>query len=577
MDRAARAARTCCDVLGQVTGGRLELHLVVLPRGAPARDRRPAGRRDSPRSCGRSPGTAPSPARAAARRPTSRWPRWTRRPWTGWPATGRGRGGHLPADAHPDRHGRCTAWTRRHTACTSSRSPSCWTGPATPRCWPPPGSTWSTAPRSCAAAVALRDVPGRCRWCTASATLPVTEHDWSTLTAEQRAAELERCSPSSGAGRSTWPAAPLLRVPWSGSGRTRCAWCGPSTTSCWTAGASSTCWRRPGRARRAGPRRAAAPARPPALRRLRRLARRPDTGGARSTGGASWRTSPHRPPLPYDRRPAPTTTARSGTWLSQRLDADATAAPPGVRPPPPAHPQHPGAGRLGAAAGPLERRVAGVLRHHRLRPARRPGRRRHHRRPVHHHPARRGSASTAPPNAAPGCARCSRRKPRTAGSTTYRCPSCAGLSELPPGTPMFDSLVVFENYPVGDATPGRTACGCASWTPGGHQLPAHRGRLARRPTGGGTRLRPAVLRPGDGPGPLSGQLLHTLSALAASDGTARLDDIEVLPVRRARAGCCADRHARRSRRSPGDPARAGRGRGGPRPDRAGARRRGPSC
>ena len=104
------------------------------------------------------------------------------------------------------------------------------------------------------------------------------------------------------------------------------------------------------------------------------------------------------------------------------------------------------------------------------------------------------------------------------------------LSDLPPGTPMFDSLVVFENYPVGDTTAG-----------------AH-GLLLRELDAREATNYPltVVVSPGErlsvelGYDPryfdagtaasMADQLLHTLCALAASDGAARLDAIDVLPA-----------------------------------------------
>ncbi|MEV7184623.1 non-ribosomal peptide synthase/polyketide synthase [Kitasatospora sp. NPDC093102] len=104
-----------------------------------------------------------------------------------------------------------------------------------------------------------------------------------------------------------------------------------------------------------------------------------------------------------------------------------------------------------------------------------------------------------------------------------------GLSQVPPGTELFDSLVVFENYPVGDATAG-----------------AH-GLLVRELDAREATNYPltVVVSPGERlavefghdpryldretAGRLADQLLHTLSALAASDGTTRLDELDLLP------------------------------------------------
>ncbi len=105
-----------------------------------------------------------------------------------------------------------------------------------------------------------------------------------------------------------------------------------------------------------------------------------------------------------------------------------------------------------------------------------------------------------------------------------------GLSELPPGTPMFDSLIVFENYPVGDATAG--AHGLLIRDLEAREATNYPLTVVVSP---GDRLSvelgydPRYFDPGTA-GSLAGQLLHTLSALAASDGTVRLDDVDVLPA-----------------------------------------------
>ena len=51
----------------------------------------------------------------------------------------------------------------------------------------------------------------------------------------------------------------------------------------------------------------------------------------------------------------------------------------------------------------------------------------------------------------PGCATCKPGKASPAGSTSSPCPSCQAWSDLPPGANLFDSMVVFENYPYDEA------------------------------------------------------------------------------------------------------------------------------
>ncbi|MFD0305958.1 non-ribosomal peptide synthase/polyketide synthase [Streptomyces sp. NPDC127119] len=102
-------------------------------------------------------------------------------------------------------------------------------------------------------------------------------------------------------------------------------------------------------------------------------------------------------------------------------------------------------------------------------------------------------------------------------------------SGLPAGTPMFDSLLVFENYPVGDATAGA------------HGVHVH-DLDAREATNYPLTV---VISPGERlgvelgydprhfdaatAGSLAAQLLHTLAELAAAQDTDRLDAIDILP------------------------------------------------
>ncbi|MET8546607.1 condensation domain-containing protein, partial [Kitasatospora sp. NPDC004799] len=104
-----------------------------------------------------------------------------------------------------------------------------------------------------------------------------------------------------------------------------------------------------------------------------------------------------------------------------------------------------------------------------------------------------------------------------------------GLSQVPPGTELFDSLVVFENYPVGDATAG--AHGLLVRDLDAREATNYPLTVVVSP---GERL---AVELGHDPryldretaGRLADQLLHTLSALAASDGTTRLDALDLLP------------------------------------------------
>ncbi|MFE4517673.1 amino acid adenylation domain-containing protein, partial [Kitasatospora sp. NPDC056783] len=104
-----------------------------------------------------------------------------------------------------------------------------------------------------------------------------------------------------------------------------------------------------------------------------------------------------------------------------------------------------------------------------------------------------------------------------------------GLSQLQPGTELFDSLVVFENYPVGDATAG--AYGLLVRDLDAREATNYPLTVVVSP---GERLAvelghdPRFLDRETAEG-LAAQLLHALSALADSDGSTRLDELDLLP------------------------------------------------
>ncbi|WP_328491696.1 non-ribosomal peptide synthase/polyketide synthase [Streptomyces sp. NBC_00414] len=103
-------------------------------------------------------------------------------------------------------------------------------------------------------------------------------------------------------------------------------------------------------------------------------------------------------------------------------------------------------------------------------------------------------------------------------------------SGLPAGTPMFDSLLVFENYPVGDATAGAH---------GVHVRDLDAREATNYPL-------TVVISPGERLGvelgydprhfdeatarSLAAQFLHTLAELAAAEEADRLDAIDILPA-----------------------------------------------
>ncbi|MFG3016457.1 non-ribosomal peptide synthase/polyketide synthase [Streptomyces cinerochromogenes] len=377
--------------------------------------------------------------------------------------------------------------------------------------------------------VALHGVPVPLQVVHRGVTLPVTEHDWSGLPEDRLEAELERLLADERARGIALHRAPLLRlalvrlgpdavrVVWTFHHVLLDGWSVFHVLSDVTAAHAAL-------ARGERPR---LPERRPFADYAAWLAAR-DTGPAEQHWREILAGLAAPTPLPYDRRPAPGATARSGTWLSERLDTERS------------------------------RRLTEFARRHRLtlntlvqgawalllarwsgerevcfgatvsgRPADLPGA-----------DTITGLFITTLPvrTAVDGDARCTEwlravQEARAEDRRHDHLPLNAlhGLTQLPPGTPLFDSLVVFENYPVGDATAGA------------HGL-ALRDLDAREATNYPLAV---VVSPGDrlavelGYDPryfdaatassLTGQLLHTLDALAASDGTARLDDLDVLP------------------------------------------------
>ncbi|MEU6669013.1 non-ribosomal peptide synthase/polyketide synthase [Streptomyces sp. NPDC046727] len=377
--------------------------------------------------------------------------------------------------------------------------------------------------------VALHGVPVPLQVVHRDVTLPVTEHDWSGIPADRRDAELERLLADERARGLALDRAPLLRLALVrlGPDAVRVVWTFHHVLlDGWSVFhvLSDVMAAHAALARGERPR---LPERRPFADYAAWLAAR-DTGRAEEHWRAVLAGLSSPTPLPYDRRPAPDATARSGTWLSRRLGADET------------------------------RRLQEFARRHRLtlntlvqgawalllarwsgerevcfgttvsgRPADLPGA-----------DTITGLFITTLPARidVDGAARCDTwlravQEARAEDRRHDHMPLNAlhSFSQLPAGTPLFGSLVVFENYPVGDATAGA------------HGL-ALRDLDAREATNYPLTV---VVSPGDrlavelGHDPryfdrataesLADRLLHTLHTLAASDGTARLDDIDVLP------------------------------------------------
>ncbi|MEV6835684.1 non-ribosomal peptide synthase/polyketide synthase [Streptomyces sp. NPDC051133] len=377
--------------------------------------------------------------------------------------------------------------------------------------------------------VALHDVPVPLQVVHRDVVLPVTEHDWTALPARRREAELERLLADERARGLALDRAPLLRLALVrlGPDAVRMVWTFHHVLlDGWSVFhvLSDVMAAHAALARGERPR---LPERRPFAEYAAWLAAR-DTGRAEQHWHDVLADLATPTALPYDRRPAPGGTARSGTWLSQRLGVDAT------------------------------RRLQEFARRHRLtlntlvqgawalllarwsgerevcfgttvsgRPADLPGA-----------DGITGLFITTLParvtvDGAAGCAAWLRalQEDRADDRRFDHVPlsTLHGLTRLPSGTPLFDSLVVFENYPVGDATAGA------------HGLTL-RDLDAREATNYPVTV---VVSPGDElavelgydpryfdeatAGSLAAQLLHTLHTLAASDGTARLDAVDVLP------------------------------------------------
>ncbi|MFJ9841393.1 non-ribosomal peptide synthase/polyketide synthase [Kitasatospora sp. NPDC101155] len=377
-------------------------------------------------------------------------------------------------------------------------------------------------------AVALNGVPVPLQVVHREVTLPSTEHDWSGLTEAEREARLERLLAEQRSRPLALDRAPLLRLDLIrlGPDAVRVVWTfhhvlldGWSVfhvlSDVLAAHAALTRGERPG-----------LPERRPFADYVAWLAAR-DTAAA----AEHWRgvladlVAPTA--LPYDRRPAQGETARSGEWLSHRLSAAETE------------------------------RLQDFARHHRLtlntlvqgawalllsrwsgqsrvcfgttvsgRPAELTGSDGIIGLFITTLPARVAVDGAQP------CAAWLRalQEDRAEDRRYDHLPLAEmhGLSQVAPGTPLFESLVVLENYPVGDATAGA------------HGL-LIRGLDAREATNYPLTV---VVSPGErltvelGHDPryldrataeqLAAQLLHTIVALAGADGSTRLDDLDVL-------------------------------------------------
>ncbi|MFJ8477263.1 non-ribosomal peptide synthase/polyketide synthase [Kitasatospora sp. NPDC094011] len=388
-------------------------------------------------------------------------------------------------------------------------------------------------------AVALRDVPVPLQVVHRRAALPVTHHDWSTLPEADRGTRLDRLLTDERARPLALDRAPLLRLHLIrlGPDAVRVVWTfhhvlldGWSVfhvlADVLAAHAALAAGERPD-----------LPERRPFADYVGWLAARERTRDTARAAGADpapehWRTvladlaAPT--PLPYDRRPAPGATTRSGQWLSHRLDPAATDRLRDF------------ARRHRVTLNTLVQGAWALLLAHRSgedrvcfgttvsgRPADLPGA-----------DAIVGLFITTLParvavDGDRGCADWLRalQQERAEDRRFEHVPlaEIQGLSQLPPGTPLFDSLVVMENYPVDESTAG-----------------AHGLRIRELDAREATNYPlTVVVSPGErlavelGHDPryldretargLADQLLHILDALAATDGTVRPAELDLLP------------------------------------------------
>ena len=378
-------------------------------------------------------------------------------------------------------------------------------------------------------AVALGQVPAPLQTVHRRVTLPVTQLDWSGLDPARRDTELRRLLDEDRARGIDLDRPPLLRVTLIrlGPDEVRVVWTfhhvlldGWSVfhvlSDVLEAHAALTAG--------TGPR---LPRRRPFADYAAWLAGR-DTAAAEEHWKAALAGHAAPTPLPYDRRPAPGAAARSGTWLSQRLDAAGTArlAEYARRHRLTLNTLVQGAWALLLARSSGEREVCfGTTVSG--RPADLPGADTITGLFITTLPARVTVDESTPCAAWLRQVQAARAEDRRFDHVPLT--DLHQWSELPPGTSLFDSLLVFENYPVGDATAGA------------HGVRVH-DLDAREATNYPLTV---VISPGDelsvelGYDPryfdettaraLADRLTHVLTALAGTDDRTPLHTVDVLP------------------------------------------------
>ena len=376
------------------------------------------------RRCARSSSTAPGRTPVAAHRRTSRWRGWTRPRWTGWPATA-ARRGHLPAHADAGGHGvprpgQATGRLLRAGQLRAGRR-------ADPRRARPAWQRVVDRTPMLRSSVVWEGVPEPLQVVHRDAPLPVAPPRLDRPATEDErgrgCAELLDARPGRGHRPGTAPLMRLTLARLSGDRGAGAVDLPPR--------AAGRVERVPGARRRARRRTPGGASGQP----VRRVPGLPASGcGDQDSSRAEehWRgvlagfSEPT--PLPYDRTPRRRSTSASSTAAAADLAwASRVRRLLRVRPRAAADAEHGRAGRVGAAAVPLQRPARRVLRRHGVRPARRPARRRRRSPACSSTPCRSGSTWTATAPVAAVAARPAGRAGRGAPVRVRAAGPAAGL------------------------------------------------------------------------------------------------------------------------------------------------------
>ena len=274
------------------------------------------------------------------------------------------------------------------------------------------------------------------------------------------------------------------------------------------------------------------PARAPAVPGLPALAAASRTRSAaeRALAATSWPGFGARPRCRTTGRPAEAHRAESGALVRLELPRDVSARLRETARSARADRQHGGAGRVGAAAVPVQRRAGRGVRHHGLRPPGRAAGRRVDGRHVHQHRADPGRGRRRPRRGARGCAT---SRPQQSESRRFDFVSLARiqvLSDLPAGRGAVRQHGRVRELPVRRGRGGRRGHRASGEVRrrGRHQLPAVPARLPRRParrSSSPTTRRCSTRRRSERAAATCGTLLDRASPTAPA---APLDDLPLL-------------------------------------------------